>query len=444
MKTEISCLRNLHRILLPLLFLFLLNPAFSQRISELPAATYMGLGDLMPIVQNGVTKKLPFAGLTGSLHYLEDSLFVKYRCHKVKGASQWYFSGDTIFIDTCYISIPPGLGGAVSLYFSYGCNSGETKWYYSSDTVFLDTCFVAGGGDTCLFAINGDTIYNKDRHKVKFTDSVYFSNYCIPRLQEGEKFMGFLTLKSFVGDVKQLAFSTPKQAADSLAVNFDTLAYYQKLGDTTLYDATQYWVKSQNYLSSVPSSVIEWSDTTASAGVGIATLDDLRQLPSTTSLIEWPDTTAIAGVGLATFDDLRHLPPASGDGYAICFGSASISNGDGTVLYYMNANYSSTSSVARVYVPKSGTITTCYFWIWLGSIGSCSNEPMTCYIRLNNTTDYAIETVSTTDGGKLFHNTNMGISVVQGDYISIKSVNPTWATNPSGGMNGCTGIVIVQ
>jgi len=219
----------------------MLSPAFPQRISELPAATYMGIGDLMPIVQNGVTKKLPFTGLTGSLHYLQDSLFVKYRCHKIKGASQWYFSGDTIFIDTCYISFPPQTGGKDSLFISYGCYSGQTKWYYSSDTIFLDTCFAAGTGDTCLFDIADDTIFNKNRHKVKFTDSVYFSNYCIPRLEAGEKFMGFLTLKSFVGDVKQLAYATPKQAADSLAVNFDTLAYYLKIDSVRLAPINLFW-----------------------------------------------------------------------------------------------------------------------------------------------------------------------------------------------------------
>ena len=68
----------------------------------------MGIGDLIPIVQNGVTKKLPYSGLTGSLHFFSDSIFVKYRCHKIKGESQWYFSGDTIYIDTCYVAMVPG------------------------------------------------------------------------------------------------------------------------------------------------------------------------------------------------------------------------------------------------------------------------------------------------------------------------------------------------
>lgn len=219
MKMETFYSLKIMKTILTFVLLLLLLPVFSQRISELPPATFIGFGDLIPIVQNGVTKKLPYSDLTNSLHFLEDSLFVKYRCHKIKGASQWYFSGDTIFIDTCHISLPPGLGGSDSLFFSYGCYSGVSKWYYSGDTIFLDTCFATASADTCLFNVDGDTIFNKNRYKVKFTDSVYFDNYAIPRLQPGEKFMGFLTLRSFVGDVKQLAFSTVQDAADSIFID---------------------------------------------------------------------------------------------------------------------------------------------------------------------------------------------------------------------------------
>jgi len=400
MKMEIFYLHKAIRALSLFFILSLCHPVFSQRISELPPASYIGVGDLIPIVQNGVTKKLPYSGLTNSLYFLEDSLFVKYRCHKIKGASQWYFSGDTIYIDTCHISLPPGLGGSDSLFFSYGCYSGESKWYYSSDTIFLDTCFVAGESDTCLWYLNGDTLINKNGYKVLLTDSVYFSNYAIPHLEEGEKFMGFLTLKSFLGDVKQLAYATPKQAADSLAVNFDTLSYYQQISDTNLYDVTKHDLH-----------------------------DSIRM--AIDSVINW-------------VDQQNYLSELTSTGYSMQFGSASISSSDGVTLYFMSANYSSSSPNARVYVPKAGTIKICYFWIYLGSPGSCSNEPMTCYIRLNNTTDYEIATVSTTDGGKQFVNTNLSIPVSQGDFLSLKSVNPIWQTNPSGGMNGCTGIIFVE
>jgi hypothetical protein len=67
--------------------------------------------------------------------------------------------------------------------------------------------------------------------------------------------------------------------------------------------------------------------------------------------------------------------------------------------------------------------------------GTGTNETINLYLRLNNTTDYAIGTadasvaampVSTTalNGGS-------GVTVAAGDYIEIKIVYPTWTTNPT-------------
>lgn len=64
-----------------------------------------------------------------------------------------------------------------------------------------------------------------------------------------------------------------------------------------------------------------------------------------------------------------------------------------------------------------------------------TNENWSLYIRVNNTTDYLIATVGAATAGRVFSNTAMnggaGILLVAGDYIEIKMVNPTWATNPT-------------
>lgn len=39
-------------------------------------------------------------------------------------------------------------------------------------------------------------------------------------------------------------------------------------------------------------------------------------------------------------------------------------------------------------------------------------------------------TVSAATSERVFSNTGLSIAVSIGDYIEIKSVNPTWATNP--------------
>ncbi|MCK9399608.1 MAG: hypothetical protein M0Q51_06390 [Bacteroidales bacterium] len=132
--------------------------ALPQKISELPPATFMGIGDLTVIVQNGVTKKLPYSSLINSLHMFSDSLYINYRCHSVKGQSRWYYSGDTLFIDTCSVSVP------------------------------------LGSGDSCLFELHGDTIWNKNGYKAMFDDSVYFMRDAIKHLEPHSPLAGFLTL----------------------------------------------------------------------------------------------------------------------------------------------------------------------------------------------------------------------------------------------------------
>lgn len=64
-----------------------------------------------------------------------------------------------------------------------------------------------------------------------------------------------------------------------------------------------------------------------------------------------------------------------------------------------------------------------------------SNENISIYIRVNDTTDYLIATVGSTDRARVFYNGAMnggaGIALVSGDYVCIKVVPPAWGTNPT-------------
>ena len=84
----------------------------------------------------------------------------------------------------------------------------------------------------------------------------------------------------------------------------------------------------------------------------------------------------------------------------------------------------------RVYIPRAGTIKVAYI-AWYAVVAG-SNENISVYVRLNNTTDTLVATVGNTANRKLFSNTGLSIAVVQGDYIEIKMVCPGWATNPTG------------
>jgi hypothetical protein len=87
-----------------------------------------------------------------------------------------------------------------------------------------------------------------------------------------------------------------------------------------------------------------------------------------------------------------------------------------------------TASGRRVYIPKAGTIKVAYLH-WLSSVPS--NENISVYIRLNNTADTLIAAIGDTAGTKVFSNAALSIAVVAGDYIEVKIVCPTWATNPT-------------
>ena len=58
------------------------------------------------------------------------------------------------------------------------------------------------------------------------------------------------------------------------------------------------------------------------------------------------------------------------------------------------------------------------------------NEAWSLYIRKNNAADTLIKTISSSSYERLFVSTNLNVSVVAGDYIEIKGVQPTWVTNP--------------
>ena len=119
-------------------------------------------------------------------------------------------------------------------------------------------------------------------------------------------------------------------------------------------------------------------------------------------------------------------------GYNLQFSAASFNAGDATT-YYIGGNYqdaSTTANLVRIYIPKSGTIKYANFFIHVNStLGSA--ETSTVSIRINNTTDVTLSSsVTCSAETQNFSNNALSTAVVQGDYLEIKWVTPTFATNP--------------
>jgi len=110
---------------------------------------------------------------------------------------------------------------------------------------------------------------------------------------------------------------------------------------------------------------------------------------------------------------------------------------DATTYYFgpiPNTAPSTTAEERKVYIPKAGKITFCS--ISSNATTAGTDEAWPYYIRLNNSTDYGIDTVSVSANLRQWINSAMDITVAAGDYIEIKSVTPTWATNPAGVSQG--------
>jgi len=84
-----------------------------------------------------------------------------------------------------------------------------------------------------------------------------------------------------------------------------------------------------------------------------------------------------------------------------------------------------------LYIPINCTLNAVYGRVVIaGTLGS--NENVSIYARVNNTTDTALTTTSQwTTNPTLITATSIGLSLSAGDYIQIKIVTPTWATNPT-------------
>lgn len=129
-------------------------------------------------------------------------------------------------------------------------------------------------------------------------------------------------------------------------------------------------------------------------------------------------------------------PTANVIGYTLYgqIASVAVSPADATT-YYFGSNFvgglNTTVNISKIYIPVAGTIDVCYIYCSVtGTFGS--SETSTVYIRLNNTTDTTVTTsLRANVATNVASNSGLNIAVVAGDYIEIKWVTPTWATNPT-------------
>lgn len=131
-----------------------------------------------------------------------------------------------------------------------------------------------------------------------------------------------------------------------------------------------------------------------------------------------------------TFSNIPITAITNYTGYTLSVQALTSGPTDAQTIYFGNQPKAPTANAAqsKVYIRKAGTIKIAEIYSFATTAGS--NEAWPISIRLNNTTDTQIASISVSAGERIWSNTGLSIAVIAGDYIEIKSVNPTWATNP--------------
>jgi len=123
-------------------------------------------------------------------------------------------------------------------------------------------------------------------------------------------------------------------------------------------------------------------------------------------------------------------PAGSGTGVAINVQALTSSPTDAQTVFFgmLPKIPTTTANVSKIYTP-AGTIKRTEIYCYSGTAGTA--EAWSLYVRKNNSTDTLIATLSVSASERRFTNSSLGI-VMNGttDYVEIKGVQPTWATNP--------------
>jgi len=211
-------------------------------------------------------------------------------------------------------------------------------------------------------------------------------------------------------------------------------------GDVLTYNGTL-WVNqapasgSGTVTSIATSSPITGGTITTSGTIGInqaTSIQDGYLSSGDWSTFNGKQATLVSGTNIKTINGTSILGSGSIPipGYTLSVQALTSSPVDAQTIYFGNLPKApvTVAATSKVYIPKAGTIKRAEIYCYSGTAGT--NQAWSGYIRLNNTTDTLISTLSVATSERIFSNSALSIAVVAGDYFEIKFINPTWATNP--------------
>jgi len=291
--------------------------------------------------------------------------------------------------------------------------------------------FIGGGGSGLSLGETSITAYRGDRGKIAYDHSQTTGN-------------PHNVTKSDIslGNVSNIDCSTTSSISDSTDKRFVTDAQLTVLGNTSGTNTGD----SAGHSSLVPTSrtvnghVLSSDVTVTKSDISLSNVPNL-DCSTTTNISDSTNKRFVTDSyltvlgntsGTNTGDSSGHenLVPniRTVNGYALN-SNISISKNDIGLSNAANLDCSTTANRWRVYIPKTGTIKAVYIYSYAGTAGSAENWSMN--VRKNNITDTLIQTLAASTNDRIWSNTSLNISVVAGDYVEIKEVQPAWVTNPA-------------
>lgn len=161
------------------------------------------------------------------------------------------------------------------------------------------------------------------------------------------------------------------------------------------------------------------------AGIGVAPVYTTCKYPSTAG--------TSGNVLISDGTDWVSSPPSPSTGYVISVWAAPGNPADSTAYYPVTGQVITTAIAVnngqRFPCPKSGTLTVAYGTIRALTPGS--GESITISVVINDVTTVNITTSAVASSSEnTFNNTALSQAINAGDWITVKFLSPSWATNP--------------
>jgi len=133
------------------------------------------------------------------------------------------------------------------------------------------------------------------------------------------------------------------------------------------------------------------------------------------------------GLGNISFQQLNSLPIAA---ISLNVFSALYNPVDNATVFFLSSptNVQANYDTVKMSMLNDIIVTGVHLNTFAFTVGTA--EAWSLFLRVNNTTDHLIQTVSIANATRIFENAALNVAIPAGSTFALKFVNPAWVTNP--------------